>query len=113
KLSPGPHVFSVKAPFYLPQEKTIQVESGKDQALDFKLEPSKLTLTITSKPANAQVFLDGKNTGQKTAAKLQLVASPERKYKIKLRKSGYKDSEQTITVKDDNPKSLEIALSAV
>lgn len=113
KASPGAHIFTVKAPFYRPQEKTVQVEAGKDQALDFKLEPAKLTLTVNSKPANAQIFLDGKNTGQRTGAKLQLIASPEKKYKIKLRKTGYKDSEQTFTVKDENPKSLDIAMSAI
>lgn len=70
------------------------------------------TLLVKSNPSRARVYLNGKNTGQRTPATLKQLAL-NKFYSIKLRKSGYESWSKNIKVKKESGETLRATLSAV
>ena len=65
------------------QQVKIETDHTQDLVIDFNLEVS---LTITSDPNNAEIYIDGKATGKYTPKKLKLRTG---KYSISVQKQGY------------------------
>jgi DNA-binding beta-propeller fold protein YncE len=71
---------------YKPVREEILLTKPQDNK-DYKLEPSVATLTLTSRPDKAKVYLDGKDTGETTDC--QLIGVPFGSHQIKLIKDGF------------------------
>jgi hypothetical protein len=93
KLAPGPHTVVVSKAGFPSATRVISVTAGKTTPLvvNFASAPT-ATIKLTSQPAGAAIFLDGKDSGKVTPA--QLSTDPG-EHKLLLRKAGFKDATMT------------------
>ena len=94
-LVPGIYKVTLRKNGYAPEARQIEVAAGKRALLDVKLSPTHGFLNVTSTPAGAQIFLDGKDTGKLTPAELMLDPAVQH---VVVRKDGYLDAESDVTV---------------
>jgi serine/threonine-protein kinase len=106
QLAPGRHVMEVSQPgfrnalriFFVPQE----------SKLDVKLERQAGVLAIKSSPPDAQIFINNQVHEKRTPA---LVTLPVGKYKIELRKQGFRDYDEEIEVRDNLHRTIDVTLA--
>ena len=103
QLPAGEYWIQIRAKGYATWEARVRMEVGKDVSLTPDLDRSAL-LTITSTPAGASVFIDGKRTGI-TPMTIELVAGSRT---IIVEKAGFQRFTQTIDLKAD--KALDVSL---
>ncbi len=60
----GPHTVKVSLPYYVGAQKKIQVKHGEVSKLRLVLKANFGSLNVTTKPAGAKIFLDGKEIGK-------------------------------------------------
>jgi formylglycine-generating enzyme required for sulfatase activity len=95
EIPAGRHVLAIDAPRHERLEQTIEIEGlGREQALKVTLVPGFAPVTFESKPAGAQVLVDGKPIGT-TPATLDVDAG---RRAIALAHPEFRTWEQTITV---------------
>jgi serine/threonine protein kinase len=87
-LAPGQHTVVVAKPGYVTDTRTIDVASGNKALVAIHLTPLMATLSVSSSPAGANVYVDGKDSGKLTPAQLSLDKGA---HAILLRKAGYLD----------------------
>ena len=88
-LAPGQHSVTVSRAGYAPETRTIDVASGSKSFLVIQLAQLTAAAAITSQPAGAQIFLDGKDTGKVTPA--QITVDKPGAHTFLIRKQGYLD----------------------
>ncbi|MGH9551434.1 MAG: PEGA domain-containing protein, partial [Terriglobales bacterium] len=86
-LSPGQHSVTVARAGYAPESRTIDVASGSKLFLVIQLAQITAAVAITSQPAGAQIFIDGKDTGRVTPA--QISVDKPGAHTFLVRKQGY------------------------
>lgn len=87
-LAPGQHTVVVAKAGYITDTRTIDVASGNKALVAIHLTPLMATLSVSSSPAGANVYVDGKDSGKVTPAQLSLDKGA---HTILLRKAGYLD----------------------
>jgi len=87
-LAPGQHTVVVAKAGYITDTRTIDVASGDKALVVIHLTPLMATLAVSSSPAGANVYVDGKDSGKVTPAQLSLDKGA---HAILLRKAGYLD----------------------
>jgi eukaryotic-like serine/threonine-protein kinase len=92
-LAPGPHTVSISKAGYASETRTVDVGSGSKSFLVVQLAQLSATVSITSEPAGAEVFLDGKDTGRLTP--VQVSVDRPGNHTVVVKKQGY--LEETIT----------------
>ena len=95
KLTPGKHNITYTLPNYNPEKRTVDVVAGKKGNIDAKLTTNVGTVRVASNPPGADILLNGKPTGQKTPANLNL---PAGSHAIKIHHDGFQEETQNITV---------------
>jgi hypothetical protein len=77
-LDPGMYRVRVDLAGHESAAQTVTLDRGEERTLEFMLEPNVGTLEITTEPAGARVFVDGKPSGQTATPPGQagLVSSP-------------------------------------
>ena len=106
-LMPGSYNLSVKKNGFQPTQTALEIHAG--QALDQKinLEPLAIGLRIISRPAGADVFINGdKQSGQTTLA----IPLAPNSYNLVLRKLGYEPYSDTIKVTENAQTQVDIDL---
>ena len=86
-LPPGQHSVTVARSGYAPETRTIDVASGSKSFLVIQLAQLTAAAAITSQPAGAQIFIDGKDTGRLTPAQISI--DKPGSHTILIRKQGY------------------------
>ena len=86
-LSPGQHSVTVARAGYAPESRTIDVASGSKLFLVIQLAQITAAVAISSQPAGAQIFIDGKDTGRVTPA--QISVDKPGAHTFLVRKQGY------------------------
>ncbi len=86
-LSPGQHSVTVARAGYAPESRTIDVASGSKLFLVIQLAQITAAVAISSQPAGAQIFIDGKDTGHVTPA--QISVDKPGAHTFLVRKQGY------------------------
>ena len=71
-LSPGQHSVTVARAGYAPESRNIDVASGSKLFLVIQLAQITAAVAVSSQPAGAQIFIDGKDTGRVTPAQLSV-----------------------------------------
>jgi formylglycine-generating enzyme required for sulfatase activity len=84
----------------------IRVAAGDSADLHVTLDPEYGELLITSRPANAEVSVDGEPQGR-TGETLRLITLP---HDIEVRKDGYEPFRTSITPDRDNTRSIQVTL---
>jgi serine/threonine-protein kinase len=95
KLTPGKHNITYNLPNFNSEKRTADVVAGKKGSVEAKLTTSVGTVKLASTPAGAEVLLNGKPTGQKTPATLNL---PPGNHTLKIHHEGFQDDTQNVTV---------------
>ncbi len=87
-LTVGAHTVTVSKAGYSTDTRTVNVASGSKAFVTSHLSQLMATLAVSSSPAGADVFIDGKNTGRVTPAQ---VSVDKGQHVVLVRKSGYID----------------------
>jgi hypothetical protein len=87
-LGAGAHTVTVSKAGYSTDTRTVNVASGSKAFVTSHLSLLMATLAVSSSPAGANVYIDGKDTGKLTPAQ---VAVDKGQHVILVRKSGYID----------------------
>ncbi len=88
-LTPGQHTVVISKPGYSSETRTIEVSSGGKSVLSIQLGQLTATASITSTPAGAEVWMDGKDTGKATPT--QIVVDKAGAHNFTFKKQGYLD----------------------
>ena len=95
-LAPGQHSVTVSRAGYAPESRSIDVASGSKSFLVVQLAQLTAQAAITSQPAGAQIFVDGKDTGRVTPAQVSVdKAGP---HTFLIRKQGYLEETSTASL---------------
>ncbi len=109
-VSAGWHSIRVSKSGYQPWSTSIQVKPGETSTVNAPLVPNQQSgsLSITSSPAAADLYVDSIYQGLTSQIVGNLAPGP---HTVILRKSGYQDSSQTVTVRSAETTSLSVTLS--
>lgn len=110
ELKPGDYRVKVHQQGYKSREETVHLAAGQTFKLSTRLEPASGSLTLTSNPKGARVFLEGKDRG---VTPLELKGLPPQKFNLKLAKQGFKDSKHTVEVVAGKTSNLTFALEKI
>ncbi len=108
-VQPGTYNITLKLPGYKVYSEFITVESGKELNISVALQPLPVSLTITSEPSGASVYINGAYKG---TTPLTLSVTPGT-YEVKLTKQGYKNYMTTVELSPDKSKTLSVTLSPI
>jgi hypothetical protein len=87
-LNPGQHSVTATKPGYSSDTRTVEVTAGSKSFVVTHLAQLMATLAVSSSPAGANVYIDGKDSGKLTPAQ---VSVDKGSHVILVRKSGYLD----------------------
>lgn len=87
-LGVGMHTVTVSKAGYSTDTRTVNVASGGKSFVTSHLSQLMATLAVSSSPAGANIFIDGKNTGKLTPAQVPV---DKGQHVVLVRKSGYID----------------------
>jgi len=87
-LDPGQHTVTVGKSGYSTDTRTVEVASGSKSFVVTHLNQIMATLSVTSTPAGANVYIDGKDTGKLTPAQ---VSVDKGQHVVLVRKAGFID----------------------
>jgi hypothetical protein len=94
--------------FTQPGYRTTQriITAPQDTSVMVRMDRLMGTLMIKSDPPDAQIFVNGQQQPRRTPTSLTL---PAGKYKIELRKQGFRDYEEEVEVKDQGIRTIEVS----
>jgi hypothetical protein len=87
-MAPGPHTITVSKSGYSSDTRSVDIASGNKASLVVHLTQLMATLSVTSNPAGANVFIDGRDTGKTTPAQ---VSVDKGQHVVLVRKMGFLD----------------------
>jgi eukaryotic-like serine/threonine-protein kinase len=87
-LGAGLHTVTVSKAGYSADTRTVDVASGSKAFVATHLNPLNATLAVSSTPAGANIYVDGRDTGKLTPAQ---VSVDKGQHVVLVRKSGYID----------------------
>ncbi len=87
-LDPGQHTVTATKPGYSTDTRTVGVTSGSKSFVVTHLAQLTATLAVSSSPAGANIYIDGKDTGKLTPAQ---VSTDKGQHTVLVRKSGFLD----------------------
>ena len=110
QLKPGPHLLTANAEGYLPYSKSMTIERGAMQIVSADLVPQEMgtaSVHIHSYPW-AEIYVDGTFKGNSPTAKPIPLA--EGSHTITLKRAGFKDYTEAITVSSGEFKRIKVQL---
>jgi eukaryotic-like serine/threonine-protein kinase len=91
-LAPGQHTVTVSKPGYSSDTRSVEVTSANKTSLVVHLAQLMATLSVTSSPAGANIFIDGRDVGKTTPAQ---VSVDKGQHIVLIRKMGFIDETAT------------------
>ena len=91
-LQPGQHTVTVSKAGYSSDTRSVDVISGNKASVVLHLSQLTATLAVTSNPAGASIFIDGRDSGKTTPAQ---VSVDKGSHVVLIRKMGYIDETTT------------------
>lgn len=88
-LAAGTYKVSFNMPGYATETRTVQVTGGTRIPLDVRMNAVKGFLTVASKPAGGEIWINGKDTGKVTPIEFLVEPGPQA---VVVRKQGYLDA---------------------
>ena len=96
ELTPGQHTITLSKAGYAPETRSVDITSHNKSVLTMQLALLPAALTVTSDPAGAKVYLDGKDMGKPTP--IQINVDKPGNHTILVRKDGYLDESGTLNL---------------
>ncbi len=109
-LAAGFHTVSLTKSGYLQKALAVESIAGKRVQASAELSPAVSTMVVTSNPAGANIYLDGKDTGQMTPTQLTVEKGIHR---LIVRKAGFKDAAVDQTLNEGQTVSFSPVLLSV
>ena len=110
RLNPGSYQVECRKANHKPSMQVIQVEENSPQSITLQApEPITGSLSVLSNPLNASILIDGTEVGNTPLIINDLLIGPHR---LTLRKSGYDNVTQTITVKEGETLETSLVMNA-
>ena len=106
-LDPGGYNLEVKKTGFQPTQTALQIRAGQTLDEKINLEQTALGLHIVTRPAGADVFINGDKQSGQTPLTIPLAPST---YNLVLRKQGFEPYSQSVTVKENAQAQLDIEL---
>src|SRR5262249_14917734 len=106
-LAPGRYSLQVQKEGYQQVQTALEVKMGDSQDQKIQLESLQKGLYVTSRPAGADIFINGDKQSGQTPATLPLAGGS---YNLVLRMDGYEPYSGQIQVKDNLLTSLDLEL---
>jgi serine/threonine protein kinase len=88
-LNPGQHTLTIIKPGYATDTRSIEVASGSRSFVSVQLAQLAAAVSVTSDPAGAAIWMDGKDTGRVTPA--QISVDKPGNHSFAFKKQGYLD----------------------
>jgi hypothetical protein len=92
-LTPGQHTITVSRPGFGSETRTIEVGTGSKSFLSVQLAQLSASVSVTSDPVGAAIFLDGKDSGHVTPTQISVEKTGS--HTILVKKQGYLDETAT------------------
>jgi hypothetical protein len=92
-LAPGQHAIIVSKSGFSSDSRTVDITSGNRSFVQTHLSQLMATIAVSSSPAGASVFVDGKNTSKVTPAQISV---DKGQHVIVVRKTGFIDESATV-----------------
>ncbi len=92
-LAPGQHSIIVSKAGFSSDSRSVDVTSGNRASVQIRLSQQMASLAVSSTPAGANVFVDGKNTSKVTPAQISV---DKGQHVIIVRKAGFIDESTTV-----------------
>jgi serine/threonine protein kinase len=96
ELPPGQHTVTLSKAGYSSETRTIDIASRSKAALSFQMTMLAAALSVTSDPAGAKVYVDGKDMGHATP--IQVSVDKPGNHTILVRKDGFLDEISTMNL---------------
>ncbi len=106
-LSPGRYTMQVELEGYRPIKRILQVQAGHIVEERLSLQALASGLLVVSRPAGAQITINGQRQSQATPATIPL--APDR-YSLVVEKAGYERYSGTVELNSDSLKRVDIVL---
>src|SRR5215469_6910047 len=106
-LAPGRYRVRLHKRGYAAETRLVEVSSGKRAAVELNLTATQGSLTISSTPAGASIWIGGKDTGQLTPAEFTLDPAA---YSIELHKEDFLDESAELNITAGQAASFSPAL---
>jgi serine/threonine-protein kinase len=87
-LTPGSHTITVSKAGYSSDTRSVEIASGNKTSLAIHLAQLMATISVTSNPAGASIFVDGKDVGKATPAQVNV---DKGQHVVLIRKMGFLD----------------------
>jgi hypothetical protein len=110
-LSPGQHSVAISKQGFATDTRTIDVASGSKSLVSIQLAQLTATVSITSDPAGAEVWMDGRDTGKATPA--QISVDKPGSHNFIFKKQGYLDETTSANLQIGQISHLTPALRAL
>ena len=110
-LTPGQHSVAISKPGFATDTRTIDVASGSKSFVSIQLAQLTATASITSDPAGAEVWMDGRDTGKATPA--QISVDKPGSHSFIFKKQGYLDETTSANLQIGQISHLTPALRAL
>ncbi|HJZ63483.1 MAG TPA: serine/threonine-protein kinase [Candidatus Acidoferrum sp.] len=106
-LMPGSYNLEVKKGGFQPMHTALQVRAGQSADQRISLEPLAIGLHITTRPAGADVFINGDKQSGQTPLTIPLAPNS---YNLVLRMQGHEPYSQSISVKENAQTQVDVEL---
>ena len=110
ELLEGSYEYEIKKELYHSQKGNLNISRNETNEIELDLDPNFGSLSVNSTSVNnAQIFLDGQDTGKTTPATIDRIVSGT--HKIVLKREMYEEMEQSFTIKDNKETELQLKLN--
>jgi serine/threonine protein kinase len=110
-LNPGQHTLIISKPGYASETRSIDVGSGSKSSVSVQLAQLTATVSVTSDPTGAAIWMDGKDTGRITPAQISVDKAGNHSFAFK--KQGYLDETATANLQTGQTFHLSPSLKAL
>ncbi len=110
-VSAGEHTITLKLAGYADASTPVTVEAGKTTSIHLDLTTLTGSLTVTSAPAGARIFIDGADTGKLTNTTIDGIGVGT--HTVTLKKDGYVDATKTVIMTAGETTALHLNLDEI
>jgi len=110
-ILPGKHILKLTKAGYEDFSGSFTIKIGNEKVVDAELELSIGSLSVSSTPIGARIYIDSEDTGKETPQTINNVVKG--KHTLKLTKAGYEDFSGPFTIQIDEEKVVNAMLTTV
>jgi formylglycine-generating enzyme required for sulfatase activity/diacylglycerol kinase family enzyme len=109
-LSQGTHTVALRMEGFEPWQEQAHIVPVETTAMEARLINSHGSLTITTEPSDAEVWLDGKPMGR---SPIEIKAILKGDHTIQAKKEGYEEVAETVTIAPETPHDTHLEMTSI